>query len=144
VESVCHTPEKQSFMDEARRLLVPGGRLVVANLFRTQRPLAADEESLLQSWLSGWAVPDLATAGEFEEYARQAGFDRVGMEDTTANVWPSARRLYRRALVGYPAMAVLRTLRYPAGPRLSTARSGLTQYRALRRDLWFCGFFTAR
>ncbi len=46
IESICHTSDKPAFLVEARRLLKPGGRLVVADLFRTQRPFSVDDEKL--------------------------------------------------------------------------------------------------
>jgi len=142
LESICHTHDKPGFLAEARRLLKPGGRLVVADFFRSGRPFDAENERLLRSWLSGWAVPDLATGEEFEELVRLAGFTGVRSEDMTANVWPSARRLYRRALVGYPATALLRVLRLRGDGHLSGARSGLEQHQALQRGLWSYGIFT--
>ena len=39
LESLCHAPVKRAFYQEAERLLRPGGRLVVAEYFRTSRPL---------------------------------------------------------------------------------------------------------
>ncbi len=117
---------------------------MVADLFRTQRPFAAHEEELLQSWLSGWAVPDLATPGEFAEAARGAGFTDVAVEDATADVWPSLLRVYRLGWAGYPVASLLKALRLCDGDRLASARSCLEQYRALRRDLWLYGVFTAR
>ena len=42
---------------------------------RTSRPLADGGESLVHSWLSGWAIPDLATSAEHEQWAGAAGFD---------------------------------------------------------------------
>lgn len=88
-------------------------------------------------------MPDLATGEEFEEFARLTSFTDVRLEDMTANVWSSARRLYRRALAGYPATALLRVLHLRGDEHLSGARSGLEQHRALQRGLWLYGIFTA-
>jgi tocopherol O-methyltransferase len=38
-ESVCHAQEKINFYKEAYRLLKPGGSLIIAEYFRTARPL---------------------------------------------------------------------------------------------------------
>jgi tocopherol O-methyltransferase len=133
LESVCHTSDKEAFFIEAKRLLAPGGRLVVADFLRTTR--AFEEEDMFHEWLSGWAVPDLATPEEFEEHARRAGFGDVRLEDLTAGVWPSSRRLYRRALAGYPVSLLQRSL-------LPGVLAGIRQYRALQRGLWLYGVLT--
>lgn len=92
-------------------------------------------------------VPDLATADEFTTAARQAGFSDIRLEDVTANVRPSLRRLrrlHRLALALYPTgVILLRPLRLITGKQLTNARSSLEQYQALRRDLWFYGIATA-
>ncbi|MGH3086615.1 MAG: methyltransferase domain-containing protein [Rubrobacteraceae bacterium] len=143
VESVCHTGDKPGFLSEARRLLKPDGRLVVADFFRTGRSFEADEERLLREWLSGWAVPDLATVGIFCELARHAGFADLRFEDATANVWPSLRRIRRRAVAGYPAAGLVRAMGLGNPEHVSLARAGLRQYEALRRGLWLYGIFAA-
>src|SRR5262249_35256079 len=52
VESACHAPDKRAFIQEARRLLRPGGRLGMVEYMRVSRPLpSADDEDVLRSWL---------------------------------------------------------------------------------------------
>jgi tocopherol O-methyltransferase len=143
IESVCHTPDKRDFLLEARRVLKPNGRLVVADWFRHRRPLSSADETLLHNWLSGWAVPDLMTADGFVSAARQACFAQVRLEDVTGNVRPSLRRLYRLALLGHPAAILLWALRLRTDNQLANARSALQQYQALKRNLWFYGMVTA-
>lgn len=142
-ESVCHVEDKEPFLLEASRLLKPGGRIVVADRFRSARPFDSEEEALLKYWLSGWAVPDLPTAGEFVEVARQARLSDIRVEDATAEVWPSLGRMRRRALAGYPSVKALRGLGLCTDAHLAGVRAGLEQFEALGRGLWVYGVFTA-
>ena len=143
VESVCHVANKGSFLTEAYRLLKPGGRLVVADLFRSARPLDREEEALMWRWLTGWAIPDLLTEDEFAATAGTAGFSGQSFVDATVEVWPSLRRLRRRALLAYPAAGVLRKAGVLSEERFAAILSGLLQFEALGRSLWSYGLFTA-
>jgi tocopherol O-methyltransferase len=144
MESACHTQDKRTFLTEARRLLVPGGRLLIADGFRAGRPLRPLEEQLLSSWLTGWAVPDLVTGEEFMNAAREVGFEQMSFEDISRNVQPSLRRLYRLARVMYPAgRAVLLPLHGISDTQLANAHSAVLQYQAFQRRLWLYGIFTA-
>ena len=143
VESVCHAANKGRFLVEAYRLLKPGGRLIVADLFRSARPLDSEEEALAGRWLAGWAIPDLLTEGEFAAAARTAGFSGQSFVDATAEVWPSLRRLHRRALLAYPLAGLLMKAGVLSEERLAAILSGRLQFEALGRGLWSYGLFTA-
>jgi tocopherol O-methyltransferase len=143
MESVCHAPDKQLVLAEARRLLRPGGRLGIVEYMRTSRPHAAVNEALLHSWLSGWAIPDLATAGEFFEWTQALGFQDVQLADITPNVRPSLRRLYRLAMLTWPGAFTLYALRLRSETQHGNTRGALDQYRALQRGLWFYALLTA-
>lgn len=143
VESLCHAPDKRSFFREARRLLRPGGRLLVAEYLRVARSLPQSDEAMLHSWLSGWAIPDLATGDELVEWARDAGFGQVAVRDLTPNVAPSLRRLGRMATLGWPVEWTLHTLRLRSATQHGNVRGARDQYRALRRGCWLYGVVTA-
>lgn len=143
-ESVCHLADKRDFIAEAYRLLKPGGRLIVLEYFRVARFEDKSSERLLQSWLSGWAIPDLATAAEFVRWAGETGFKEVNLEDIEAHVKPSQRRLYRLTMLLYPLEWLLHVIRVRSEVQHGNTRGARDQWRALQRGLWFEGLLSAR
>lgn len=143
IESVCHAIDKRAFYGEARRLLRPGGRLGIVEYMRTTRPLDGDGETLLQSWLSGWAIPDLDTNAEHRAAAREAGFTDVEVTDITGNVRRSLARLYRMAMLTGPLERCLWAIRLRSNAEHGNWRGARDQFRALQQGLWFDAMLTA-
>lgn len=92
-ESICHTPNKLLFYKEAFRILKPGGKVVIAEYIRTERPLVEDKETLLSSLCKAWAMADLDTLHEHKSNAEKAGFINFQNKDVTKNVWISYKNL---------------------------------------------------
>ncbi len=143
MESLCHAPDKRLVLAEARRLLRPGGRLGIVEYMRTRRPHASAGEALLHSWLSGWAIPDLATADEWLEWTQDVGLHNVQLVDMTPNVRPSLRRLYWLAVLTWPAACTLHAVGLRSETQHGNMRGAFDQYHALRRGLWFYALLTA-
>jgi cyclopropane fatty-acyl-phospholipid synthase-like methyltransferase len=143
IESVCHAPDKRLFLREARRLLKPGGRLGIVEYIRFTRPYAAEDEALLASWLSGWAIPDIATRDEWQQWTGEAGFAEVAVEDIAAGVEPSLRRLYTVTQRCWWGASLLRRMGIRSETQHGNMRGARDIYRAVKRGLWFEALLTA-
>lgn len=138
-EALCHLQDKRAFYAEARRLLSPGGRLVVAEYMRHARSVSDKEESIFRRWCQGWAMADLWTPDEHAEAARQSGFADILISDESAAVDASLRLLHRYCLVFGP----LNSLLHAAGLRSETTQANIAasrlQYEAFKEGLWMYG-----
>ena len=143
MESLCHAPDKQFVLAEARRLLRPGGRLGIVEYMQTNRPLAEIDEALLHSWLSGWAIPDIATSHEWLGWAQEVGFHDVQLADITPNVRPSLHRLFRLTILARPGASMLYALGLRSKTQHGNMRGAFDQHHALQRGLWFYALLTA-
>jgi tocopherol O-methyltransferase len=143
-ESVCHADDKGAFLAEASRVLRPGGRLVVADFARTSGSNAGDDERLLASWLHGWAIPSLATAGDLAEWAEDAAFEDVLVRDVTAAMEPSLRRLHRLVKALSPGASLLHRLGVRSEVQHANVTGSAAMWAALQRDLWSYTILSAR
>ncbi len=142
-ESLCHVERKEQFYREAYRLLVPGGRLLIAEYMRLGRNRSTVEEAMIRSWCDGWVMPDLLTGPEHAAAARAAGFRQVDVIDATADVSPSLARLHRRASFCFPLHRVLRALGLRTEMQHGNITAALFQFEASQRGFWFYGLLRA-
>lgn len=144
IESVCHTPDKHLFIQEAFRLLKRGGRLIIADGFATQTHYTGIDEEQMQAWLNGWGVQSLETVSNFKNSLENAHFRHIAYKDVTQNVLPSSKKLY---LYSWPAL-VLSKLGEKCGLRSTmqtkNVQGARCQYQTLTRNLWEYGIFYAQ
>ncbi|MGP3221185.1 hypothetical protein ACTVPT_26445 [Serratia bockelmannii] len=96
----------------------------------------------MQSWSSGWAVPELATNKMFCRQAA-AGFSGISLQDITVNTLPSHRRLFMLGCLGYPFEWSLWKLGLHSDTQHGNIRAALDQWHLIKRKLCFYGLFTA-
>ena len=138
-ESVCHAQEKISFYKEAYRLLKPGGRLIIAEYFRTARPLSGQGEKLLHDWLNGWSIKGIDTMEEHRINAAQCGFSQFKTEDITANTKPSLKHLHSMSRKLWKLGIFLKTIGLRNKVNHGNHFSSIKQFEALENKLWYYG-----
>jgi tocopherol O-methyltransferase len=135
LESVGTAVNKSAFLSESYRLLKQGGRLIIADYFKTGS-LNTDNNRIMKSWLNNWAITDLDNMEDFKDRLVKAGFDNISVEDYSAGIMPSARRMFLVSFPGYISTK-LYNLFYNATPFSKTHyKASLNQYRALKRGYW--------
>jgi tocopherol O-methyltransferase len=143
-ESLCHAEDKLDFYKEAFRLLKPGGRLIVAEYIRNERPLTESGEMLLHEWLSGWSIKDIDTKAEHQKNIESCGFTNFYFEDVTKNTEASLKRLYELSIKFWKSGVFMKKIGLRNTVNHGNHYSAIKQYEALQDNLWHYGLFTAQ
>lgn len=142
-ESLCHAKDKSKFYNEAFRLLRPGGRIIIAEYVRNDRPLQSDEEELLKSWLNSWAIDDIDTQSEHLAHASAAGFKHISIDDVTEHMDKSLNKLHNNSRKWLKLSRLLNLLKIRSNVQQQNMVASIIQYQALKKNLWHYAFISA-
>ena len=131
VESVCYADKKRDFLEQAKRVLKPGGTLVMSDWFMRKRKLNVIERFAMKQWLNGWQVPNYAHIDDFVNSAEEFGFD-VETKDATEYTLRSSKALFLYSLLDYPMSKILTFLGKREKMRLSNTIACFYMYFAYR------------
>jgi SAM-dependent methyltransferase len=136
LESFDHAIDKRAWVAAMFDLLKPGGRLMIADGFRTGAPRDRAQAKAYEAFLAGWAVPHLCTPQEIAQWAEAAGFAVAHSEDISADVMPHARAIFRFGLIFIPLRWALARLGLTSREKLGNAYATYHQYHTFRQGLW--------
>jgi tocopherol O-methyltransferase len=102
IESICYAHRKIDFLGEAYRIMKPGGRIAVVDLFLKKENLDVQEMKIYTKTIEGWIVPNLSTLQEFSKSLEQAGFTNVAFHNMLDHIRKSSKKIYYRKRLWSP------------------------------------------
>lgn len=137
LESIVHCDDKQKFVEEAYRLLKPGGRLLISEyILRDSPPISEAEQADLEPFLKGWMMPDLLSSSQYQSYFKRAGFKDINVQNLSKNVEPSLRKCGRNAALAMPFVGILKRLGLIDAIRRDYTIANYVLYDSFKAGLW--------
>lgn len=143
IESVCYVKNKSEFLKEAYRILKPGGRLVVVDIYKKENVEGKDAD-WMQRLAHGWAIEEHTSKEKFEQQLVETGFAIKDIEDASKAIIPSVKRLYTAYFLGLIPTKIYQ-LFHPNATELAKKNvdTAWLQYKTLKKDLWKYLIFSA-
>jgi cyclopropane fatty-acyl-phospholipid synthase-like methyltransferase len=108
LEALSHSHDRSLALDQARRVLVDGGRIAFTDIFLrpSAGPLSADEKARLEQINDALGIR-VGPIEAFEETIEDAGFTGIEIRNMTSGIRPSTKRRRRFSKVASPVGRVL-------------------------------------
>lgn len=142
-ESICYADDKEKFVQEAFRILKPGGKLIIADGFVSS--FENNENTVIRKWLDGWQVNYLESPERFQQFLNQAGFEKIVYRDISKQASKSVARLYRFYFLAscYLAWKKINFSKPATQMQRKNIAACKYQYLGMKRKLWEYGLFVA-
>lgn len=99
VESFGSAHEKASFLQEMKRILKPGGKILFTDTFKPTTYSIQDNKDM-QTMLNGWAISDILSIEELQNLGEENGFTTLQVKDISKKIVKSVQRYYYAAYFG--------------------------------------------
>lgn len=100
IESVCHSFPKESFLQEAKRILKKRGKLIIADGYRIRKEQNAQEVETTTNFCSGWKLSELIKVSSMSQKIEKTGFKTIKILDKTNNINLTKKRFRTLIFLG--------------------------------------------
>ncbi len=100
IESICHAYPKEAFLIEAKRILKPGGKLIIADGYRVRKEKTKTEKAITKNLCSAWSLNELIEVSSMVNKINSSGFSVVKSLNKTASLSISKRRFWLLGFIG--------------------------------------------
>jgi tocopherol O-methyltransferase len=111
IESICYAETKTDFLNEAHRIMMPGGMIAVVDLFLAEHDFDVEEMKIYKKTIEGWTIPNLATVSDFWRYLEDAGFNDISFLNMLPEIKKSSTRMYFQKLLWSPVDLIMSRFR---------------------------------
>lgn len=102
-ESLVHAQDKNRLLTEARRILKPGGKIIIADVFMLIDNLTEKEKLDLSNFSEETGIPSFENLYVFIQKLKQQGFKNISFQNLTDNL---ASTIYSEAELNSPSTSI--------------------------------------
>jgi cyclopropane fatty-acyl-phospholipid synthase-like methyltransferase len=135
IESMETATDKTLFFNEMRRILKPGGKILVADIFKPQGYDMSKEKDM-QVMLNGWAMSDILSIDELHATAEKSSFKVTGLVDVSKNVLKSVNRMYFASIIGAVGTKAYNMIYNASHFSKIHYKTGFAQKKAYHQNKW--------
>jgi len=135
IESVGSASDKNDFFREMKRILKPGGRILLAD---TLKPKALDINGAkdLKIMLNGWAICDIPDIAYLKKMAEENGFSLKEEKDASEKIKKSIQRMYYAGYLGMIGSKVYNFFKKSSPFSRKHYKTGIAQKKAFDKGQW--------
>ena len=135
IESMETATDKTLFFNEMARIIKPGGKILVADIFKPESYNISNEKDM-QVMLNGWAMSDILSISELHDTAGKHGFKVSKLVNVSKNVLKSVNRMYLASIAGAVGTTVYNMFYNASYFSKIHYKTGFAQKRAYHKNKW--------
>ncbi len=135
IESFGSATDKSKFFAEMKRVLKPGGKILMADTLKPY-PFDINQAKALKTMLNGWVISDILSIDQVKKTALINGFTLKKEVDANLKVKKSVNRMYWASVLGMPASVIYNMFFQSSTFSKHHYKTGLAQKRANKMNQW--------